>query len=397
MKLKRFLFIFPVLQILFFTGCWSSHEVNTLGITVCIGIDKSENGYLVSKQIINPRAIASDKATMESPIVVYTTEVNNMAEVSRRFMTQSSRKINDSHLRLVIFSEAVAKEGIQNVLDFFARNNEFRTDYYFVVATNATAKEILGIFTPIETIPGVDMYNSLEMSEKEWAPIKTIRIIELVSSIMADGKNPVLTGIEISQNKISPESMEVLKQSGEYKLLKFSNLSVFSNDKLVGWLDEDESKGYNYITANVKSTVEYAYSDEVKITSMIMKVKSSTRVYLLENKPAIEVKIKIMQNIRSVEGSFDVTSEKNKQILNEMFAGKVKSLCEKSLNKVQKELRTDVFGFGEAIHRKYPKIWKKIKDDWNDKFSNLPVNITVEVETKQLGEITKPLFMKEEE
>ena len=51
-----------------------------------------------------------------------------------------------------------------------------------------------------------------------------------------------------------------------------------------------------------------------------------------------------------------------------------------------------MFWIWEAIHRKYPKIWKKIKDDWNDKFSNLPVNITVEVETKQLGEITKPLL-----
>ncbi|HPD01686.1 MAG TPA: Ger(x)C family spore germination C-terminal domain-containing protein, partial [Acetivibrio sp.] len=75
----------------------------------------------------------------------------------------------------------------------------------------------------------------------------------------------------------------------------------------------------------------------------------------------------------------------------------VKSLCEKALNKAQKELKTDIFGFGEEIHRKHPKLWKKLKKEWSNKFPDLPVNITVEVETKQLGGIGKPLFMKEEE
>jgi spore germination protein KC len=98
-----------------------------------------------------------------------------------------------------------------------------------------------------------------------------------------------------------------------------------------------------------------------------------------------------------VEGEFDVSAEENKQVLNKLLASRVKLLCEKALNKAQKELKTDIFGFGEAIHRKYPKTWEKLKDDWNDKFTDLPVNITVEVETKQLGQITKPLFMKEKE
>ena len=83
--------------------------------------------------------------------------------------------------------------------------------------------------------------------------------------------------------------------------------------------------------------------------------------------------------------------------MDEMFAVEIKSLCEKALNKAQKELKTDIFGFGETIHRKYPKMWKKMKDNWDDIFPNLPVNITVEVDTKQLGGIGKPLFMKEEE
>jgi len=398
MKLKRLLFILIILSTIFLTGCWSSHEVNTLAITVCIGIDKTENGYLVTEQVLNPRAIASKKATAESPVVIYTAEGNDLAEIVRRFTTQSSRILYNADLRMVVIGEDVAKDGIQNILDYFLRNYEYRTEFYFVIAKNSTANEVLGILTPIESVPGFSMYISLKMSEEKWAAMKSIRIIELVNSIIADGDNPVLTGIEISQDEISPKSTDILKQSGEYKKLKYTGLGAFNKDKLVGWLDEDESKGYNYITDNVKNTIEYAdYDSKVKITYEIINAKSRTKVYFLENKPAIEVKIKTKCNIEIVEGEFDVSAEENKQVLNELLASKVKLLCEKALNKAQKELKTDIFGFGEAIHRKYPKTWEKLKDDWNDKFTDLPVNITVEAETNQLGQITKPLFMKEKE
>ena len=395
--MKRLLCVFMTMLTILITGCWSSREVNTLAIIISMGIEKTENGYLVSEQILNARAIASDKATMESPIVIYSAEGKDLAEITRSFTAQLSRKLHNAHLRMVVFGEDVAKEGIQNILDYFARNYEFRTDFYLVVAKNATAKEVLSILTPIEVIPGLDLYNSLKMAAKEWAPIKSVRIVELINSIIADGKNPVLTGIEVSDGQISPKSTDVLQQSGGYQLLKYTCLGAFNNDKLVGWLDEDESKGYNYLAGNVKSTIEYAYFDDVKITFNIISAKSKTKVYLLDGKPAIEVDIKIKHNIENVAGELDVSSEENKKVLNEILANKIKFLCEKTLDKAQNELRTDIFGFGEAIHRKYPKVWEEYKKNWDNEFPDLPLDIKVEAEINQLGQIKKPLFLKEKE
>lgn len=118
MKLKRLLFILIILSTIFLTGCWSSREINTLAIAVCIGIDKTENGYLVTKQVLNPRAIAT-KVTAESPVVIYTAEGDDLAEIVRRFTTQSSRIFYNADLRMVVFGEDVAKDGIQNILDYF--------------------------------------------------------------------------------------------------------------------------------------------------------------------------------------------------------------------------------------------------------------------------------------
>lgn len=396
MKIKKLLILFIILPIVFFTGCWNSREINTLAITVCTGIDKTKDGYMLTQQIINPKAIASKKSTDETPVIIYSDTGKDLFEIKRKLTTECPRKIYNSHLRIVVLGETLAKDGIKNIIDFFARGEEYRTDFYFVIAKGTTANEVLKILTPLENIPGIEMFNMLKTSEKVWAPTRGIRIIELVNSIIADGKNPVVSGIEITKGSSKAEATDALKVTNGPNRLKYTSLGAFKKDKLTGWLNESESKGYNYITGNVKSSVGYAYYEgKDKITAEVMSAKSTMKAVLVNGKPVINVKIDIKQNIGAIEGDFDVSKEENKGILSEIGEKKIKLMCEDSVNKAQKELKTDIFGFGEVIHRTYPKLWEKLKDNWNDEFSDLKVNIEVKVKTNQLGQITKPFFSKE--
>lgn len=396
MNFKKALIIFILIQSICLTGCWSSKELNTLAIVVATGIDKTEEGYLISEQVINPKAIASKKATNESPVVLYTAEGKDLESAIKSITRKAPREMYNSHLRMVIFGDEVAKNGIKDILDYFARNYQYRTDFYFAIAKNKTAKEVLSVLTPIEFIPGISMYNSLKLSNKTWAPTKSVRIIELVNSIISDGNNPVVTGIDISEGETLAKSMENLKRSDEIKQIAYCNLGVFKKDKLIGWLNEEESKGYNYIVGNVKNSVGYGYyGDAVKITVEIINAKSDIKASLVNDKPVINVKLNVKQNIGAVEGDFDVSKEENKNILNEITEEKIKLMCEKAVNKAQNELKSDIFGFGEAVRRKDPKLWAKIKDNWSTEFTHVPVNITVSVKTNQLGQITKSFFIKE--
>ena len=81
MNFKKILAIYIILPIIFLTGCWSSREINSLAITVCIGIDKTEDGYLLTQQIINPKAIASKKATNEAPVIIYSETGMDLFEI----------------------------------------------------------------------------------------------------------------------------------------------------------------------------------------------------------------------------------------------------------------------------------------------------------------------------
>ena len=51
-----------------------------------------------------------------------------------------------------------------------------------------------------------------------------------------------------------------------------------------------------------------------------------------------------------------------------------------------KELGSDIFGFGQAIYKRYPKQWLSLRDSWNDKgFKELEVKIEVKSKVRRSG------------
>lgn len=377
------------------TGCWSSHEVSTLGINVCLGIDKGDAGYIISEQVISAKAIASTRSINESPVVVYTAEGANIQETIARLTTVAARKIYNSHLRMVIISEEIAEEGIEGLIDYLLRYHEYRTDFYFAIAKGASAKDILSILTPIESIPGVEMYNKLKTSYEEWAPTKAIKIIELANDLAADGINPVINAVELADDHDKTNSIDVLKKSSNYEKLRFTNIGVFKKDKLVGWLNEDESKGYNYIMGNVKHTSAYASDGNgIELSSDVLKAKSKITATIDNDQPKIDIDIQVEFSIVGVKGDLDVSKVENIGIVNKMAEEKLSRMCEESVRKA-KELQTDIFGFGERVHTKDPAYWKTVKDSWNDVFIEIPVNIKVTAKMMTTGDITKSLSQKD--
>lgn len=395
MKTRITLLILITSFLVILTGCWNSRELNTLSIGICTGIDKTEKGYRVIVQILNPKSIVRKESTYESPIVVYSEEAEDLLSALRKITTQNPRKVYFSHLRMVVIGEDAARDGIEKIVDLFTRDSELRTDFYFVVAKNTTANELLNVITPLETVPGIEIYNSLRASEKSWAPTKSVKIIELINSLISEGKNPVLTGVEIPINNNDITSIDVLAKSDGSNKLTLKGLGAFKYDKLVGWLNEDESKGYNYITGMVRSTIEHL--EEVNLSCEIKDTKSKITAHLIDNKLVINVDISVLQNVAEVNSKFDVTTEESKKRINELSEKEITNFCNQVIRKAQKELETDIFGFGEVVHKKYPKLWLQIKENWNNEFSHLTVNVNVNVKTKQLGLLTKPYFFKGDE
>lgn len=397
MKQRALLLCLVLLIQLFVTGCWSRRELNDLAIAVGIGIDKIGDQYQVSAQVVLPSQIAGSKGgSPQSPVNLYKATGNTVYEALRKITTLSPRKIYISHLRILVLGEALAKEGISDVLDFMSRDTETRNDYFIVVAKNAKAEDALKILTSLEKIPAVRLYSSLETSEKQWAPTSTVTLGTLITELVSKGKDPILTGVVINGNVDVGQTQKNVETVDSPTELKYSGLAVFKEDKLIGWLNPEESKVYNYLTNKVKSTIFYIQCPEGKKVSLdVFEARSKIKGSMHNDKPEISIEQHIESDIGEVQcRNLDLTNPKTITELEQIANQKVVHLFETTIKRVQQEYKSDIFGFGEIIHRSDPQAWKKLKDNWDQTFVNLPVSVKTDIKIRQLGKVTNS-FLEE--
>lgn len=391
--LSLVLFIcFPIL-----TGCWSKKELDELAVATALGIDKVDDQYYVSVQLLNPGEIASKVPSQRAPVFVHTVKADTIFEALRKLTTLASRKIYLSHIRIIILGEGLAKKGISKPLDFLSRDHEMRTDFFVAIARNHTAKEILSVLTPMEKISANQIFTSVEMSEKNWAPTKGVNLDELINSLVSQGKNPVLTGISLHESNEIDSSMENVARVDPKTEIKLAALGVFKRDRLIGWLTQEESKGFNYITSNIHSTVgSYPCEDQKneRITVEVIKSKAELIGKVKNGVPSMTVKVKLEENIGEVQCELDLSKTSTIDYLEKKAEKEVKDIIHASIKRAQEDFQSDIFGFGEVIHREDPKAWKTLKHDWDNHFSEMEVNIIVDAKIRRLGTITES-FQKE--
>ncbi len=123
------LLLIALLFLTLLAGCWDKKELNDLAIAVGLAIDKSEGGYKLSTQIVNPSEVSPQaNSSGITPVTVRSKQGKTMYEAIRRLSLTNSRRIYTSHLRLLVISEEVAKEGITEVLDYLSRDKDFRAN-----------------------------------------------------------------------------------------------------------------------------------------------------------------------------------------------------------------------------------------------------------------------------
>ncbi|MBC7342494.1 MAG: hypothetical protein H5U02_08605 [Clostridia bacterium] len=52
---------------------------------------------------------------------------------------------------------------------------------------------------------------------------------------------------------------------------------------------------------------------------------------------------------------------------------------------------TDIFEFGEAIHRKYPMVWADLEKRWAEEFPYVELRIEVDAKLRRIGLSTKQI------
>ncbi|MDQ0215818.1 spore germination protein KC [Oikeobacillus pervagus] len=399
MKRKCTMLILLIVILLITTGCWNRRELNELAITMALGIDLTKDGkYVVTAQVVNPGEVAgkSSGATGSSPVIIFQETGKTIFEAIRKMTNSSPRSIYPSHLRMLVIGESLAKEGIGKPLDLLSRDWELRSDFFIVVAKGRNAEDILKIPTSLEKIPANKLFDALEVSEKAWAASSGYTLDELIKDMISDGKQPVLTGVraELKGDKTSlaKQNVEMIDPHGR---LYYQDLAVFDGEHLIGWLDEKQSRTYNAITNKVKSTVVNVKCPKGgNFVYQIIKSHAEVKGKIKNGEPKIDIKIRAEGNVGEIECNVELTKSESIAKLEKMIEKQSDAMFTKAVQQIQENKKVDIFGFGEVLHRADPKAWKTLKNDWDQKFEDLPVNIKVQAEIKRVGTVGNSFLEK---
>ncbi|KRE72863.1 Ger(x)C family spore germination protein [Paenibacillus sp. Soil750] len=387
--MKRAVLIILLLMIL--TGCWNRKELDQISLATAIGIDKQGDHYNISVQLLNSDEITSSKGVgQRQPVVtLQISSGSTIFESFRKLTTSSPRKILSSHLRILILGEELAEEGISKVLDILSRDHELRSDFNILLARNATANDILQVLTPLEKIPANKLYSSLISSEKNWGVTTNVDLHQLIYDLVDPGKDPVLSSVHIKGDVTKAKSRENLNSVLPPATLEFKSLGVFHQDQFVGWLTDRESKGYNYALGNLQSTVvALPCQAGGKMSIELISTRSKIKARFVDQQPQAFVNVRVEANIGEVACRLNLNSTYTIQAIEEQLNEEIKQTILDAVAKA-KSYKSDIFGFGAAIHRANYKQWNLIKDNWDQAFVDLPVQVTVQSRIRRTGSVVE--------
>ncbi len=388
--MKRY-FIICLTVILFvtLTGCWSRHELNALSIVAAVGIDKSktEEKIQTTFQIIKPSALktsGSSSSGDQEGVWTLSSTGYTVFDAFRNATMQSDRKLFFCENKVIVIGEEMAKSGIAPLLDIISRDPEPRRLSWLLIA-KGEASDIIKAKHEQEKIPSQAIDGMIKASSSTSTAVK-VNINDFLKCLSTPGMDSVACRIELMGDG---------KQSD--KKMRVTGAAVFKKDKLVGWLDRPETRGLNWVLGKVSSgiiVVKSPKEENKNVALEIIRASSKITPEIQDGKITITVEIHEEGNLAEQMSNVQLTNVEAFKELEKRKSQVIKNEINAALDKAQKEWGTDIFGFGEAIHRKYPKEWKELKGKWREEFPKVDIQVKVDAKLRTAGISTEPIKVK---
>lgn len=355
------------------SGCWNRKEADQIDYVLAVGIDKSTDGN-ITLTIQSPvlEALKPKSGGGQDKYKTLSVKGKTSFEGIRNYINITGQKLFWGHTQMYVIGEQAAKDGVEQYLDFFSADAELRGTSHISVV-KGLAKDLME-------------------AKLEFTPIPANYMSNLVKNSVINGKAPKVMFAEFNRMLAEPTGsqpylpvMELMSQSsydrniagissksssgpGQTPIIYTGGTAVFHGTKLVGYLNEMETRGLLWTKKTLKSAIVTVScgKDCTASLELIGGVKNHKTVKMENDKAKLNIKIHANLNIGDRSGYMDVSDERVIRNLEEGFANVVKTEIEAAFNKATRKLHSDIMAFGNSVDDKHPKLWEQIKDRWED-------------------------------
>ncbi len=398
--------------LLFLSGCWNRREPKNLSLISSALYDLKDDGiYKATLEVINPEAEGGPAGGggNKSPVVTVTGEGNSLPEAIRHTSMSLERNLFAGQTLLRLFSEKLAKTDLVTDLDYFFRDPLTDENPLIVVVKGDNPDRIFTCKLGLSENLG-NYIDNLRVSQHNFISRSVfVDSLTFMKDYLNEGKQPVAGVVEIVEEEAEPsaasedESADSAEGSGDSAssieegkpTLKYSGLAAFKGKKLVGYMDGIEAGCYNILTNNMGNGIVNLNDGGALSVIRIASSKAEILPSFEDEKLKFEVKLRFKNTLIQASEQTDIGKADQLKKTEEQFNRQMEDLFEKVIQKAQTEFQSDIFGFGNAVHRKLPKQWKKLKETWDDTFSAAKVHVTVQSDIERGGQMKEPLLAEE--
>lgn len=379
------------------TGCWDSLEIEDRALVLGLAIDEAppetmeketnvthEKGKLPNKMIritaqiavpgrvpLGPSSATSGEGTQNSVWVVQVVG-HSLDDALNNLQQQIADPRYLIHLRVIVISEAIAKQGLDDLNDYLRRNPEVRRRTWLLVS-DGEASKIMDVAPPLERVP-------------------TLYLLSMVEKSVKTGKFPLdyLGVFWTAESKWGQDGyLPYISIRGKENIL-IKGMAYFSEGRLVGTTSPIEIGGF----MAAKGMDPGGYSVLVKVPEMgFVMVKTQERhtnmkVEIQNGIPKAYLNIKLEGMISEHFGSAsEIDSPDKLDLVEKIFAEDGIKIVNKLIRDTQTK-HSDILGIGEIVRARQSAYWNQHvheKRDWEKIYSDIPVEVRLHMKIRRVG------------
>ncbi len=325
--------IYLILLSLCLTGCYDYQELNDRAIIVGLSVDYQNDEYLVNFEVLNSQKSNSDQnGSGKSQSYLIEGQASSFPIAYQNALQSLDKDAYLAHLKTVIFSEEIAKNHLENIVDYLIRDPNTRNVFYPVISKDVDAKEILSKANEESPVVSTAIEGLIEYNNYKESISTNINFEKFLGYLFNNHKDAYLNAVTLSsENKV-----------------KIVGLAIFQKYQMVKILDQQESATLNLL--NNESNNYYlsipCYNNQDKNLTVSLYDNDATKIEVTKDNITINAKYKA--NIMDDECGYNF---KDPNIYNDIENHFATILNEKITTTVNyfKNLKSDVL----AIQKKY--------------------------------------------
>ncbi|CAM4510103.1 Ger(x)C family germination protein [Paenibacillus endophyticus] len=349
MKSRLLLVLLPLLLL---SACWDSKDINKRALPIALGISKNENhNYKVGLRIPEPHNSSTNIRYVQA-------EAPTIGQAIERIRMKMADDIDLLHLKLILISEPLAKEGLRDIVEYAMQSNSIQPKAMVAIVRSDMSKFLSSMDEDGEEAgQGLSDFFSKQAG---WTPhIATAKIWEVYRALYfytEDIAIPIL-------NK------------DEETMFQFVGSAILHEKKMVDSITPDETLLYNIFQGKYDDAhMEVMNHASVLVVDANVKMKATG----IEQTPKVSSKLKVVVTIEEMkEGTMQSVIEEE-----------LSKLLKKRFDLLTKKLKTnhsDILGFGQRFRNQMSDAQLKAWRD--DIYPKLETELRVEVVIRNEGSI----------